>query len=137
MTWQWLRQDVVIAIHDEQIAEHGGHPGIRDLALLLSALARPKNKAAYQTSSVFDLAAAYTAGIILNHPFVDGNKRTGFIATYVFLILNKWTLTASEAEAVDAVLALAVKEIDETSFSKWLKDMVIMCPADEASPQFR
>ena len=131
MTWQWLRPDVVIAIHDEQIAAHGGHPGIRDLALLLSALARPKNRAAYQTSSVFDLSAAYAAGIILNHPFVDGNKRTGFLAAYVFLILNGWALTASEAEAVDAVLALAVKDIDETAFSKWLKDRAIRGPADE------
>ncbi|WP_419663308.1 hypothetical protein Dvar_36780 [Desulfosarcina variabilis str. Montpellier] len=130
MTWQWLRQDVAIAIHDEQIAEHGGHPGIRDLALLLSALARPKNKAAYQTSSVFDLAAAYATGIILNHPFVDGNKRTGFLAAYVFLILNGWALTASEAEAVDAVLALALKDMDETVFSKWLKDRAIRVPAD-------
>ena len=129
MTWQWLRQDVAIAIHDEQIAEHGGHPGIRDLALLLSALARPKNKAAYQTSSVFDLAAAYATGIILNHPFVDGNKRTGFLAAYVFLILNGWALTASEAEAVDAVLALALKDMDETVFSKWLKDRAIRVPA--------
>ena len=87
------------------------------------------NKAAYQTSSVFDLAAAYATGIILNHPFVDGNKRTGFLAAYVFLILNGWALTAPEAEAVDAVLALALKDMDETVFSKWLKDRAIRVPA--------
>jgi death-on-curing protein len=125
MTWQWLRQDVVVAIHDEQIAEHGGHPGIRDAGLLSSALARPKNKMVYQTPSVFDLAAAYASSIILNHPFVDGNKRTGFLAAYIFLYLNGWNLTAPEAEAVDAVLALALKEMDEVNFSKWLKDHAI------------
>ncbi|XPS85038.1 uncharacterized protein Dvar_30560 [Desulfosarcina variabilis str. Montpellier] len=68
----------------------------------------------------------------MNHPFVDGNKRTGFLAAYVFLIINGWTLTASEAEAVDAVLALAVKDIGETAFSKWLKDRAVRGPADEA-----
>lgn len=122
MTWLWLRQDVVIAIHDEQIAEHGGHLGIRDSGLLSSALARPQNMVAYQTKSVFNLAAAYAAGIIFNHPFVDGNKRTGFLAACTFLYLNGWDLTTSEAEAVDAVLALAVKEMDEANFSKWLKE---------------
>ena len=125
MTWTWLRQDVVIAIHDEQIAEHGGHPGIRDSGLLSFALARPRNKVAYQTESVFHLAAAYAAGIIFNHPFVDGSKRTGFLAACTFLDLNGWRLTASEAEAVDAVLALAVKEMDEDNFVKWLEDNAV------------
>jgi death-on-curing protein len=125
MTWQWLRQDVVVAIHDEQIAEHGGHLGIRDAGLLSSALSRPKNKVVYQTPSVFDLAAAYASGIILNHPFVDGNKRTGFLAAYLFLNLNGWELTAPEIDAVNAVLALAVKEMDEVNFSNWLKDHAI------------
>lgn len=128
MTWQWLRQDVVVAIHDEQIAAHGGHPGIRDGGLLSSALARPKNKVIYQTPSVFDLAAAYAYSIILNHPFVDGNngnKFTGFLAAYLFLHLNGWELKAPEAEAVDAVLALALKEMDEVDFANWLKDNAI------------
>jgi death-on-curing protein len=131
MTWQWLRQDVVVAIHDEQIAEHGGHPGIRDAGLLLSALARPKNKMVYQTPSVFDLAAAYASSIILNHPFVDGNKRTGFLAAYLFLYLNGWNLTVPEAEAVGAVLALAVKEMDEVNFSNWLEDHSIRIPGQD------
>ena len=125
MTWTWLRQDVVIAIHDEQIAEHGGHPGSRESGLLSSALARPHNKMAYQTESVFNLAAAYAAGIIFNHPFIDGNKRTGFLAAFTFLDLNGWRLTASEAEVVDAVLALAVKEMDEANFAKWLEDNAV------------
>ena len=122
MTWRWLREDVVIAMHGEQIAEHGGSPGIRDAGLLSSALARPQNQVAYGKSSVFNLAAAYAFGVIQNHPFVDGNKRAGFLAAYVFLDLNGWELVASEAEAVSAVMALATGEMDEAGFSDWLKD---------------
>jgi death on curing protein len=122
MTWRWLRDDVVVAVHSEQIAEHGGSPGIRDAGLLSSALARPQNQAACGKPSVFDLAASYAFGIILNHPFVDGNKRTGFLAAYVFLEFNGWEMTASEAEVVAAVLALARKEMDEATFSDWLKE---------------
>lgn len=122
MTWRWLREDVVIAMHGEQIAEHGGSPGIRDAGLLSSALARPQNQAAYGKPSVFNLAAAYAFGVIQNHPFVDGNKRAGFLAAYVFLDLNGWELVASEAEAVSAVMALATGEMDEAGFSDWLKD---------------
>ncbi|MFZ2445150.1 MAG: type II toxin-antitoxin system death-on-curing family toxin [Syntrophobacteraceae bacterium] len=121
MTWRRLLEEVVIAMHGEQVAEHGGSPGIRDAGLLSSALARPRNQAAHAERSVFDLAAAYAFGIIRNHPFVDGNKRTGFLAAYVFLDLNGWELTASEAEAVVAVLALAAGEMDEAGFSDWLK----------------
>ena len=113
-------EGIVIAMHGEQMAEHGGRPGIRDAGLLASALARPQNQAAYGEPSVFDLAAAYACGIIRNHPFVDGNKRTGFLAAYVFLYLNGWEFMASEAEAVAAVLALAMGEMDEAGFSNWL-----------------
>jgi death-on-curing protein len=126
MTWHWLREDVVVAMHSEQIAEHGGRPGIRDAVLLSSALIRPQNQAAYGVSSVFDLAAAYAFGIISNHPFLDGNKRAGFLAAYVFLNLNGWELMASEAEVVTAVLALTVKEMDEAGLSKWLKDHTLI-----------
>jgi death on curing protein len=122
MTWRWLREDVVIAMHDEQIAEHGGSSGLRDAGLLVSALARPQNQAVYGEPSAFDLAAAYAFGITMNHPFVDGNKRTGFLAAYVFLHRNGWELIASEVEAVEAVLALAIGEIDEAGLSNWLKD---------------
>ena len=121
MNWRWLREDVVVALHSEQIAEHGGSPGIRDVGLLSSALARPQHRAAYGEPTVFDLAAAYAFSIVSNHPFVDGNKRTGLLAAYVFLDLNGWELTASETEAVTAVLALAVKEIDEAGFSSWIE----------------
>lgn len=121
MTWRWLLNRVVLALHDEQLAEHGGSPGVRDAGLLSSALARPQNQAAYGNPSVFDLAAAYAFGIIRNHPFVDGNKRTAFLAAYVFLDLNGWELMAHEDEAVAAVLALAAGEIQEAGFSEWLK----------------
>ncbi len=131
MTWRWLLEGVVIAMHGEQIAEHGGSLGIRDAGLLSSALARPQNQAVYGEPSVFDLAAAYAFGIIRNHPFVDGNKRTGFLAAYVFLDLNGWELTASEAEAVFAVLALATGEIEETDFSDWLKTQSVIRVASE------
>ena len=122
MTWRWLKEDVVIAMHSEQIAEHGGSLGIRDASLLSSALASPQHQTAYGEPSVFDLAAAYAFGIIQNHPFVDGNKRVGFLAAYVFLDLNGWELLASEAEAVATVLALARGEMDEAGFSDWLRD---------------
>jgi len=122
MSWRWLLQGVVGAVHDELIAEHGGRGGIRDANLLASALARPQNSAAYGEPSVFDLAAAYAFGIIQNHPFVDGNKRTGFLAAYVFLELNGWELRATEADAVAAVWALAAGEMDESGFSAWIKN---------------
>ncbi len=121
MTWNWLLEGVVIAMHGEQIAQHGGSLGIRDAGLLSSALARPQGQAVYGEPSVFDLAAAYAFGIIRNHPFVDGDKRTGFLAAYVFLDLNGWELMATEAEAVAAVLALASSEMDEAGFADWLK----------------
>ena len=121
MTWRWLLNGVVLALHDEQLAEHGGSIGVRDAGLLSSALALPQNHVAYGDPSVFDLAAAYAFGIIRNHPFVDGNKRTGFLAAYVFLDLNGWELMAHEDEAVAAVSALATGEMQEAGFSEWLK----------------
>ena len=123
VVWRWLLDGVVVALHDEQIAEHGGSPGIRDAGMLSSALARPRNQALYGKPSVFDLAAAYAYGIVRNHPFVDGNKRTGFLAAYVFLFLNGRELTAPEAETVATVLALASGELQESDFSQWLKLM--------------
>ena len=126
MSWRWLLDEVVIAIHDEQIAVHGGSLGIRDSGLLSSALARPKHKANYGDPSVFDLAAAYAYGIIRNHPFVDGNKRTGFLVAYVFLHINGWELRSKEVEAVNAVLDLAAGEMGEPFFSEWLKNKSVI-----------
>lgn len=125
MTWRWLSERVVRAVHDEQIAEHGGLPGIRDDGMLSSALMRPQQQYTYGEPTVFDLAAAYAFGIVNNHPFIDGNKRTGFLAAYVFLVLNGWELMASEAEAVTAVLNLAKGDMSERDFSQWLKDMSV------------
>jgi len=121
MAWRWLLEEAVTAMHGELIAEYGGGLGVRDAGLLSSALARPQNQAAYGKPSIFDLAAAYAFGIIQNHPFVDGNKRTGFLAAYVFLDLNGWELRAAEADAVTAVVALAAGEMDEAGFSEWIK----------------
>ena len=121
MRWEWLRDDVVMAVHDEQIVKHGGLGGVRDEGLLASALARPQHQAAYGDPSVFDLAAAYAFGIVKNHPFLDGNKRTGLLAAYTFLLINGWKLAAPQAEAVAAVWGLAAGEIDEAGFAAWLK----------------
>ena len=82
-TWKWVAPDVVGAIHDRQLAEHGGGVGLRDAGLLSSALARPENLAAYGDPDAFDLAAAYAFGIAKNHPFVDGNKRTAWVVALV------------------------------------------------------
>lgn len=122
MTWRWLSQAAVVAMHDEQIAEHGGIMGVRDQGLLASALNRPLHRMAYADPSVFDLAAAYAFGLMRGHPFLDGNKRTGLLATYVFLYLNGWELAAPEDETVAVVLALATGEMAETEFSSWLRD---------------
>lgn len=104
-----------------QIAEHGGGAGVRDEGLLESALSRPVNLAAYGDASVFKLAAAHALGIAKNHPFVDGNKRTAFIAAAVFLELNGRTLIAAESDAVVTMLALAAGEMDETAYAAWLE----------------
>ena len=119
---KWLRTDVVLAMHDRLLAEHGGSAGIRDESLLESALARPKNLFAYGKPSLFDLAAAYGCGIIKNHPFVDGNKRTGFMAAFVFLGINKIHLAAEESDVVVQNLAVAAGELDEAGYGKWLEE---------------
>ena len=121
MAWRWLMEPVVLAIHDEQIAEHGGDLGIRDHAVLDSALSRPRNQVAYGNPTVFDLAAGYAFGIVQNHPFIDGNKRTGFVAAYVFFALNGWELTVEEPEAATIFLALASGQIGEQELSEWMR----------------
>jgi len=119
---KWLRTDVVLAMHDRLLAEHGGSAGIRDAGLLESALARPQNLLAYGKPSLFDLAAAYACGMIKNHPFVDGNKRTGFMAAFVFLGINKIHLAAAESDVVVQTLAVAAGELDEASYGNWLEE---------------
>ncbi len=116
----WLTHDAVMAIHEDLIAEYGGLGGVRDAGLLDSGLARPQNLLAYGEPSLFELAAAYCAGIVRNHPFIDGNKRTGLMAAYTFLRLNGFRLMASEPEAVVMIRDLAAGEIDEAAIAAWI-----------------
>lgn len=122
--WKWVSEAVVVAVHGEQLAAHGGGAGVRDRGLLSSALARPRHLAGYGAPDVCALAAAYAFGLIRNHPFIDGNKRTGFLTAFVFLELNGWALTATEAEVVAAVLSLAAGDLDEAGFADWLREHV-------------
>ena len=118
----WVALKTIEAMHPMLLAEHGGAPGLRDLGLLESALARPRQIFAYSECDLPQLAAAYVAGVVRNHPFVDGNKRTGFMTGYVFLERNGLHFTAPEAEAAQAVLELAAGSIDETGFAAFLRD---------------
>ncbi len=119
--WTWLQRDVVVAIHEAQLAEHGGGSGVRDAGLLESALSRPENLAAYGKPDVADLAAAYGYGISRNHAFIDGNKRTAFVAVELFLELNGFGLAVDDAACVMIVLAVASGEIPEAEFAAWIR----------------
>jgi death-on-curing protein len=118
----WLSKAVVLAMHGRLLAEHGGSPGLRDSDLLESALARPQQPYSYADPDTCDMAAAYAAGIIQNHPFVDGNTRTGFMSAYVFLAANGLQLTATELDAVQVVTLLAAGEINGDAFAAWLRE---------------
>lgn len=120
--WVWLDPAVILAVHDEQLAEHGGAAGVRDAGLLESALARPRHLAHYGQPDVCELAAAYAFGLARNHPFIDGNKRSAFVATELFLMINGWRLTATDADCVMVMLSLAAGEIDEAHFAQWLRE---------------
>ncbi len=119
--WVWLDARAIIAIHDEQLAEHGGGAGTRDAGLLESALARPLNLATYGRPDAAALAACYAVALAKNHPFVDGNKRTSFVAMELFLALNGVTLTAGDADCVLTMLAVASGATDETTLSEWIR----------------
>jgi death-on-curing protein len=119
---EWLSKALILAIHDEQLAEHGGSTGVRDDGLLDSALARPQNRLAYDAAAdLATRAAAYAFGLARNHPFIDGNKRTAFVAAEVFLELNGMTLAASDEDCVLTMLRLAAGELEETAFAEWLR----------------
>jgi death-on-curing protein len=120
----WIDAALVLAIHDRQLAEHGGAEGLRDESLLHSALARAPNHLAYASADTIELAAKYTAGIVKNHPFLDGNKRTGFVVGVLFLELNGYQFTASEEAAAQAVLELAAGTLDEDGFCGFLRTHV-------------
>jgi death-on-curing protein len=119
--WRWLAADVLLAVHEEQLAEHGGAAGVRDLGLFESALARPQNVAAYGNPDAADLAASYGVGLAKNHPFNDGNKRTAFVAVELFLALNGHDLVADDADCVLTMLAVAAGSLDEPGFAAWLR----------------
>lgn len=119
--WVWLQPAVLRAVHDEQLAEHGGAAGIRDEGLFESALARPLNLVAYGDPDVAALAASYGVGLARNHPFIDGNKRTAFVAVELFLALNGHRLVADDVACVLTMLAVAAGTLDEAGFAEWLR----------------
>ncbi len=119
---EWLSTPLVVAIHDEQLAIHGGSPGLRDAALLESALDRPRNKWGYEQAELPELAAAYGFGLAKNHPFVDGNKRTSLLAIYTFLAINGVEFIVPEAEAAAMIFSLAAGEVSEESLARWIRD---------------
>ena len=117
----WVFREVVLVLHEQSLAQFGGSAGVRDEGLLDSALGRPQHRFAYGKPTLFDLAASYAFGLVKNHPFIDGNKRTGFIVAVTFLELNGLRFGASEVDATVRTLALAAGEMSETAYSAWLK----------------
>jgi death on curing protein len=118
----WIETRDVLAIHDRLLALHGGAAGVRDQGLLESALARPRQHHAYTSSpDIVEMASLYTGGVVRNHPFIDGNKRTGFVIGVVFLELHGFDFEASEADATQAVMALATGTLEEAAYAGWLR----------------
>jgi death-on-curing protein len=118
----WLTRQIIIAIHDEQLAIHGGASGLRDEGLLESALDRPRNKWSYENAELPELAAAYAFAIARNDPFVNGNKRTSLLALYTFLGVNGIDFDVPEADAAAMILSLAAGEADEFGLTRWIRD---------------
>tara|TARA_B100002049_G_C15740680_1_gene234376 strand:- start:70 stop:456 length:387 start_codon:yes stop_codon:yes gene_type:complete len=118
---EWLSLDIALAVHDRQLAEHGGPTGVRDQGMLESALARPLNQWTYGEDDLCALAAAYAYGIARNHPFTDGNKRTAWVFARLFLMLNGQTLSFTPRMAIDVVLALAAGELGEDELADWFR----------------
>lgn len=124
MRWRWLRPETAEVVHQEQLAEHGGGAGIRDAGALLSALARPENRAAYDEPDAAELAAAYAFGVARNHPFIDGNKRTAWVLARLFLQKNGVSIDFKEADAVVVMLQLAAGELREDELADWLRERI-------------
>jgi death-on-curing protein len=118
----WMDRATTLAIHDMMMAEHGGLAGVRDEGMLESALGRPENLFHYGTPTLPEMAAAYAFGIIRNHPFNDGNKRTGFLVAATFLEVNGLNFFATEESVVVSTLALAAQEWDEAAYARWLSE---------------
>ena len=134
----WISDELAIAIHDRQVAEHGGGSGVRDQGLLESALARPRQKAFYGGTDVDipALAAAYAYGIARNHPFVDGNKRTAYVLCRTFMVLNDWDIVGSLAERYPVVISLASGEVSEEAFAEWLREHARPHQVSEPAPVY-
>ena len=122
MSWRWVDRQALTLLHDESLAEHGGSPGLRDEGLLESALARLRNLAVYGKPDFADLAASYGVGLAKNHPYVDGNKRTAFLAVGLFLTLNGYRLNATQSDATLTMLAVAAGDIEESKFAGWIRE---------------
>lgn len=123
--WRWVRHDVLFAVHDRQIAEHGGSDGIRDLGAIETALSRPQNLAYYDDPDAADLAAAYAYGLAKNHGFVDGNKRIAWVAARLFLADNGFRLGFDQLDAIRMVEGLAASDVSEQEFAAWFRDRLI------------
>ena len=124
----WISEALALAMHERQLAEHGGLSGVRDAGLLSSALMRPQQKFHYGESSFLKLAAAYAFGIARNHPFLDGNKRTAYVVMRTFLILNGWDIVASQEEKYLTMIRLAEGALEEDALVDWLRRVVIELP---------
>lgn len=122
--WRWVREDVLYAVHDRQIAEHGGALGVLDAARLEAALARPKNLAAYDSPDASALAACYAYGLIRNHAFADGNKRTAWVAARLFLADNGCHLHFEPVDAVRAMESAAAGTMTEEELAAWFRSRV-------------
>lgn len=120
--WKWVNRQVLLLLHDESLAEHGGASGLRDEGLLESALARPVNLTLYAEPDVADLAAAHGVGLAKNHAFIDGNKRAAFLAVGLFLALNGYRLSATQADATLIMLSLASGGLPEAAFANWIRE---------------
>lgn len=122
---EWVSKAVVLALHEEQLAEHRGSPGLRDEGLLESALGKPQNLLSYGEPDLADLAAAYAVGLAKNHPFIDGNKRVSNVVTLTFLLLNGSDLKAEDAEQVRVWLAIADGTMSEEHAANWIRKHMV------------
>jgi death on curing protein len=122
--WIWIELPTVIALHERQLAEHGGAAGIRDAGLLASAIDRPINLHAYTEPDACSLAASYAFGLVKNHGFIDGNKRTGWIVARLFLEANGFAISVTQKEIVNTVIALAAGELPEDELAAWFRDHI-------------
>ncbi|RYD98747.1 MAG: type II toxin-antitoxin system death-on-curing family toxin [Sphingomonadales bacterium] len=123
--WTWIGMSVVQALHDRQLAEHGGLSGVRDFGAIESALARPINLVGYGEPDAADLAAAYAFGLARNHGFADGNKRSAWVMARLFLMANRVTLEFDKSDALRMVLALAAGELEEAEVAQWFRDRIV------------